>query len=79
MNMIAKPTHDYVARDEHGCLVGLCSDIPEDKNRIAREIAKWISDGLSVTRCTTEEVRHMLDTEPFGCQQYQLELFGANQ
>ena len=67
MNGITKPTHDYVARDEHGCLIGLCSDIPEIKKETAKEVAKWISHGLTVTRVTVEEVRHILDTEDMGC------------
>jgi hypothetical protein len=67
MKGISRPTHDYVARDEHGCLIGLCSDIPEIKRETAKEVAEWIREGLNVTRVTVEEVRHILDTEEMGC------------
>jgi hypothetical protein len=67
MEGITQPTHDYVGRDEHGCLIALIADIPELKRETAKEVASWIREGLTVTRVTMEDVRHILDTEDMGC------------
>ena len=47
----------YIGRKHCGCLVAAMVDDPEHKKDIAKEIAKWIRDGLIIERVTTEYVR----------------------
>lgn len=47
----------YVGRKPCGCIGAAFVDKPEHAKDIAREVASWIRDGLTVERMTTEEVR----------------------
>jgi len=47
----------YVGRKPCGCIGAAFVDKPEYAKDIAREVASWIRDWLTVERMTTEEVR----------------------
>jgi hypothetical protein len=47
----------YIGKKECGCIVAAFVDNPEHKKDIAREIAKWIKDGLTIERVTDDYVR----------------------
>ena len=47
----------YVGLKPCGCIGAAFVDRPEYAKDIAREVASWIRNGLTVERMTTEEVR----------------------
>jgi len=54
----------YIAKKSCGCIVAAIVDRPERKNETAREVSKWIRDGLAVERVTVEYVRENLKSCP---------------
>lgn len=47
----------YQGRKGCGCVVAVTVDLPEYKKDTAKELAKWIRQGLSVERVTCEVAR----------------------
>lgn len=47
----------YIARKSCGCIVAAAVDMPEHRKHVAKEIAKWIKDGLILERVTCQYVR----------------------
>jgi NADPH:quinone reductase-like Zn-dependent oxidoreductase len=47
----------YVGIKNCGCMVAAMVDNPEHKKDTAKEIAKWIREGLTIERVTAEYVR----------------------
>lgn len=52
----------YLATDKCGCNVGVIVDNPEHQRDTAKEVGRWIRDGLTVRRITLTEFRPL----PFG-------------
>lgn len=50
----------YVGRKECGCFVAAIVDAPEHRKDTAREVAKWIRQGLAIERMSVEDVRQKL-------------------
>lgn len=55
----AKKALDYVARSECGCITGW---VAVDCKDVAKQVSKWMRQGMSVERMSTEDAR-----EHFGC------------
>jgi hypothetical protein len=53
----------YIGKKSCGCIVAACVDNPEHKREIARNLAEWIRDGLTIERVTCDFVRNC----KFGC------------
>lgn len=49
--------YSYVARKACGCMVGATVDDPAHKKDVAREIAEWVREGLTIERVTHDVVR----------------------
>ena len=47
----------YVGRKTCGCIVAAIIDDPDHRKEVAKEIAAWIKDGLTVERVTNDYVR----------------------
>ncbi len=47
----------YMGRKPCDCVVALTVDLPELKKDVAKEIGKWIRDGLTVERVSLEVAR----------------------
>jgi hypothetical protein len=49
--------YSYVARKSCGCMVAAVVDDAAHKRDVAREMAAWVRDGLTVERVTHDVVR----------------------
>lgn len=47
----------YIGRKPCGCIVCVIADEPGMRNEVAKFVAKWIKEGLTVERVTHEYVR----------------------
>ena len=47
----------YIGRKTCGCLVAAMVDSPDHKQDTAREVAKWVREGLALERVTCAYVR----------------------
>ena len=66
----------YIGRKPCGCVCAAYADEPEIKDDIAKEIAKWIKQGLTVERVTDQYVRDNLTFNcPHKAQSSQLSFF----
>lgn len=68
---LKKPTHEYVAYDDHGCAVAVCADLADDFT--AYEVSKLIRRGYHIERVKHEDIAPIL--ENLGCKYKQKELF----
>lgn len=50
-------TMSYVGKKPCGCVVAAVVDDPNDKPFVARAIARWVKDGLTVEHVTHDYVR----------------------
>jgi len=61
---MSQSTHSYIGRDpECNCIVAATVDNPDHPKRVAREVAKFIRQGLTV-----ERVEHEIVRQHFGCE-----------
>jgi len=60
---IGEATHAYIGRKACGCIVAAVLDTPGYPKRAAKEVAKFIRDGLTVERVENSVVR-----AEFGCK-----------
>lgn len=67
----SRPDFEYIARDNHGCLIGVCADMGD--RWTANAVRDFIKDGLHVNRYTLEEVKEILSKEEMGCSQKPLQ------
>jgi hypothetical protein len=58
-------THVYVGRLACGCMVAARSDTPGEPKRVAKDVAKFMRQGMTVDRMPLQAFRE--STEPFGC------------
>lgn len=54
----------YIGRAECGCVVAVTVNMADHPKDVAKDVAEWIRDGLSIEGHTIEEVR----AGPFGCK-----------
>lgn len=54
----------YIARQDCGCVVAVTVNMKHHPKDVARNVAEWIRDGLSVEGHAIEAVRQMV----FGCK-----------
>ena len=54
----------YVGRAECGCVVAITVNMLDHKRDVAKTVAEWVRDGLSIEGMTIEAVR----SSPFGCK-----------
>lgn len=47
----------YVGVEPCGCRVAVIVDQPHNKTKVAKEIASWIKDGLTVERVSVSDAR----------------------
>jgi hypothetical protein len=47
----------YIGRCKCGAIVAACVDTPDRKKETAKDVAEFISDGLTVERMSVEDVR----------------------
>jgi hypothetical protein len=57
-------TMAYAARKSCGCLVACTVDLPKYAKDTAKDVAKWIRDGLTVERLDVEVVRQQFKSCP---------------
>jgi Ethanolamine utilization protein EutJ (predicted chaperonin) len=61
---MSQATHSYIGRDPAcNCIVAATVDNPDHPKRVAKEVAKFIRQGLAVERVEHEVVRQY-----FGCE-----------
>jgi hypothetical protein len=49
--------HAYIGIKKCGCVVAATMDMPEHAKQVGKDVAGFISEGLTVERISTEEVR----------------------
>jgi hypothetical protein len=54
----------YMGRRSCGCVVAITVDDPEYKKDTAKEIGKWIRQGLAIERVSIETARQSFTTCP---------------
>lgn len=50
----------YVGVEPCGCRVAVIVDQPHNKTKVAKEIASWIKDGLTVERVNVSDARRLV-------------------
>lgn len=59
-------TWSYIARDDKSVVVCAAVDRPEWAKDTAKEVAKWLRQGLVIERVPVEWVRkHLMTAEPY--------------
>ena len=53
----------YIGRKSCDCVVCAIVDMPDHKGDVAREVARWIKEGLTVERVTLDYAREHFVTE----------------
>lgn len=48
---------NYIAREKCGCITCACVDNPEHKRDVAKSIASWVRDGLTVERVSSDLIK----------------------
>lgn len=72
----------YIGTKQCGCTVAAFVDKPEYKNDIAKEVSRWIREGLIVTRVNVEDVNLTSckcdeEQQPTKCDETQTTLFAT--
>jgi hypothetical protein len=61
-----KCTHCYVGKLACGCIVAVTSDEPDCPKRVAKDVASFVREGMTIERMTLEAFRS--SKAPFGCE-----------
>jgi len=58
-------SHAYIGREENcGCVTCVTLDVPDHKTDVAKDIARWIRQGMTVERVPVEDARSAFTSCP---------------